>query len=158
MFTKNLKSSLSSISVLVFTLLASCTKKENTEEVKKGIALYAFLAFCFLILISLIVPTLQKTQLFCRIREICRGPAIILGWLIQLAGVIVVFLYFWQSSTEYIYTYVGAVLVVAGFFLIRWARRPSDGPSVELKIVALSISFIVAFIWIARNDASTLFK
>ena len=157
MFTKNLKSSVSSSSVLAYTLLASCTKRDNTEEVK-GIALYVFLAFCFLILISLIVPTLQKTQLFCRIREICRGPAIILGWLIQLAGVIVVFLYFWQSSTEHIYTYVGAVLVVAGYFLIRWARRPSDGPSVELKIVALSISFIVAFIWIARYAASTLFK
>lgn len=157
MSIKNLKSSCTAICIWALALLASCTKKDNTEEVK-GIALYVFLAFCFLVLISLVVPALQKTPLFAKIREVCRGPAIVVGWLIQLAGVLVVLLYFSETSIEHIYTYVGAVFVVAGYFLIRWAKRTSDGPSVELKIVALSISFVVAFIWITKYAASTLFK
>jgi uncharacterized membrane protein YecN with MAPEG domain len=133
--------------LLVAFGLQGCANPDPTPYIN-NIGIYLLIGFCFVVTLSLCLPHLQKTKMIQLVRQKLRIPLIAAGYITQIVGIILIVSFSLQQSTYFLLSLVGVIFVVGGYFWIRWAKSTSDAPSSDLKIVGLSVSFIIAILWL----------
>ncbi len=151
----NAKKKTNHLLVSLIALASGCKEVDPTPHII-DMGIVVFLTFGFVILITLLLPRLQQTRIFERIRLSIRMPSIIAAVLLQIFGIFLIIRFITSSDIVFLYTLVGAVMVIGGFFLRRWATKEPDKQSTDLKVVALSISFALAILWLIFYAAKAL--
>lgn len=142
-----LKGNLFLIGLGVALSFSGCTQPDPTRSIN-DIGLYTFLVFCVIVILSVALPRIQNTSVMESLRRRIKKPMAIVGFVVQMFGIWMIVSFLASDSTHYLFTFIGAILVIGGFFLRRWGKSSTSGASVDLKIITLSISFIVALLWL----------
>jgi len=130
-------------------------KPDPTPHIN-DMGIVVFLIFGMVIILTLLLQHIQKTKFLERFREKVRAPTIVLAVCQQVLGIWFVFLFFRSTEVKFLYSLVGGILIVCGFFLRRWAVTRSPGQSVDLKIVTIGWSFIITLLWLIHYAADMI--
>ncbi len=131
------------------------SKPDPTPHIN-DMGVIVFFIFCAVIVLTLVLQKIQKTKFIERLRESIRFPVVILAFIQQLLGVSLIVMFYRSSEIYFLYSLIGGILVVGGFFMRRWAVTESKNQSIDLKIVTLSLSFAITLLWLIHYAAEKI--
>ena len=138
--------------------LSACSRKEpDPTPTILSLGIYIFFAFVGIIALSHLLPYIQRLPITQRIKAAIKIPTIVGGVCLQILGLSLIWV-FWpeKEQTTFLFVFVGVALIVCGYYLIRWARRTTQGSSIEIKIVGICVTAIITFLWLIFRAADTV--